>query len=102
MTYAGIPSFFSLGMEDGHVPTFWKNADFTLRDTSRLRPSIHSGRGVGNYRNLNRSPGALPAQASKKAPLPPLKVGGCSATHPDLDFRIVEFCLILVRGISAQ
>ena len=21
--YAGFPSFFGLGLEDGHVPTFW-------------------------------------------------------------------------------
>ena len=23
MIYAGVPSFFGLGLEDGHVPTFW-------------------------------------------------------------------------------
>ena len=23
LIYAGIPSFFVLGLEDGHVPTFW-------------------------------------------------------------------------------
>ena len=23
MMYAGVPSFFGLGLEDGHVPSFW-------------------------------------------------------------------------------
>ena len=23
MIYTGLPSFFGLGLEDGHVPTFW-------------------------------------------------------------------------------
>ena len=23
MIYAGVPSFFGLGLGDGHVPTFW-------------------------------------------------------------------------------
>ena len=24
MIYAGVPSFFALGLEDGHVGTFWR------------------------------------------------------------------------------
>ena len=34
MIHAGVPSFFGLGLEDGHVPTFWLLLYFGL--TTRI------------------------------------------------------------------
>ena len=31
MSYAGVPSFLCLGLEDGHVPTFWLDCNLYLQ-----------------------------------------------------------------------